>query len=99
MLVRLLFAAFLLAGCSVPVTGPLVSHPSNFESGLRCPPHGRRELSDNLTVGRTLDYVCYHSLDTMDWSWTDQLPDNKTGCIIGLVVVAVIIIASATVWR
>jgi hypothetical protein len=99
MLARFLVAAVLLAGCSAPVTRPSVSHSGDFESTRQSPPFARGELSDNPVVGRTPDGVCYHRLDTMDWSWTDQLPNSKAGCIIGLVIIAVIVIATATVWR
>lgn len=99
MLVRFLFAAVLLAGCAAPVIQPSLSHSADCYPDVRTPQPGKRELSHDELVNRTPDHVDFHGIETADWNWTDQLPDNKTGCIIGLVVVAVIIIATATVWR
>jgi len=99
MLVRLIFAAVLLAGCAAPVIQPSLSHSPGCYPDIQTPQPGQRELSHDELVSRTPDYVDFHGIDTLDWSWTDQLPNSRTGCIVGLVIVVALIIATTTVWR
>jgi len=75
----------------------LATDEADYRAGIdvaRTDAPGQRELPVSLTAGQAGGV----RMDTMDWNWVDQLPDNKTGCLIILVVVAVIIIASATFW-
>lgn len=106
MFVRFLFAAVLLTGCSAPVTRPSLSHSADYERGFhagvdaaRANPQGQRELRHGPIVNRTPGFVDSVDLGLRDTTWIDMLPNNQTGCLIALAVVAVVIIASATFWR
>lgn len=102
MLLRFLLAAVLLAGCTVPVATPSLSHSSDCESGcgaVRTHTPVRREVPNNLVAGRRPSFVDTIGSGSRNTDWTSQLPNNKSGCLIVLIVVVVLVIASATVWR
>ncbi len=102
MLVRFLFAAVLLAGCAAPVIMPSVSHPADLQPGCQAGiawtnPQGQYKppnlsLAD-LPPGSGDDFA------TRDTTWVDLLPRNKWGCIAGVIVLVVIVVASVTFWR
>lgn len=64
MLVRILSAVVLLAGCAAPVIQPSLSHSADYESGYRAGfeaalthPSGQRELPTYLLINKTSDYI------------------------------------------
>jgi hypothetical protein len=107
MLVRFLFAAFLLAGCAAPVTMPSLSHSADYESGhqarieaARTRPSGQRELPHDECVSRTPDYAggVYIPRDSI-WTGNHLEPGTKTACMVAVVIFVVVAIATVTVWR
>jgi hypothetical protein len=106
LLVRILFAAVLFAGCAAPVIQPSLSHPPDCESGHRAEveatrtlPPGRRELRSNLPVSRTPNHMDGVRIPR-DSTWTDLLPSgDKSACLVILVVTVIVAIATVTLWR
>ncbi len=106
MLLRFLFAAVLLAGCTAPVTRPSLSHSAAYEpdcqagiDAVRTSPQGQPGPLDNLLVPRTPGFVDTIGSDPWNTDWTSQLPGGKAGLIAFLLIIVVLAIATATFWR
>jgi len=86
-------------GCAAPITRPSLSHSADQGPGGRTRPWGQSETPDSLFVGQSPGPSGGFTGGCRDSLWTDYLPNNNTGLLIGLAVAVIIIVATLTVWR
>jgi hypothetical protein len=102
MLVRFLFAAVLLAGCSAPVIQPSPSHSAVCQPGcqaVRTHSPGQREPAPDPLAEWGFGSAGTIGPDPWDADWANQLPGGKAGLIAFVIIVVVLAVATTTLWR